>query len=386
MIVRGRIDAPDVTMDSGVEIGEQSIIRGDRVVLGKDVRIGDRVQIICDALELGSGCRIGSDTEILCPQVELSEGCFLGNSVQVELNEYFRLGQHSVIGNRFAASGQGLKSGEFLWMKDDIIVGGGGSKGPRSYLSIGNETTIIDKCFINISEEVCIGSNTALSYNVVLLTHGAWQPLLMGYPAKFASIHIGNYVVIYLNSVILPGVTIGDYSIIGANSLVLEDVPDHCLVVGNPAKIKRGPRGYPPPLNLKQIDPLIKEILADYLTTLPPKGVQVLEDRLSDECWAVISHENKQNIILYIPIDRSLHLKKQADITLAYGSASLELAGKCHFDLAEGKANGELTPIAEDLRDYLRRRAIRIMTGKPFRSLPLANLRRLKMMRQNKKP
>ena len=35
---------------------------------------------------------------------------------------------------------------------------------------------------------------------------------------------------------ILPGVSIGDQAIVGAMSVVSKDVPDHLIVVGNPAK------------------------------------------------------------------------------------------------------------------------------------------------------
>jgi len=39
------------------------------------------------------------------------------------------------------------------------------------------------------------------------------------------------------NSTIIAGVTIGKYAMIGAGAVVTKDVPDNCLVVGNPAKI-----------------------------------------------------------------------------------------------------------------------------------------------------
>jgi len=41
------------------------------------------------------------------------------------------------------------------------------------------------------------------------------------------------------NSIILSGVTIGKNSVVAANSVVSNDVPDHCLVAGNPAIIIR---------------------------------------------------------------------------------------------------------------------------------------------------
>ena len=40
-----------------------------------------------------------------------------------------------------------------------------------------------------------------------------------------------------MKTTILKGVTVGNNVIIGANSLVNKDIPDNCVVAGNPAKV-----------------------------------------------------------------------------------------------------------------------------------------------------
>ena len=40
-----------------------------------------------------------------------------------------------------------------------------------------------------------------------------------------------------MSDVIVAGVTIGENSIVGAGSVVGQDVPDHCIVLGNPARV-----------------------------------------------------------------------------------------------------------------------------------------------------
>lgn len=48
---------------------------------------------------------------------------------------------------------------------------------------------------------------------------------------------IGNNVCINANSVVVGPITIGDNVIIGAGAVVTKNVPDNCVVVGNPAFI-----------------------------------------------------------------------------------------------------------------------------------------------------
>lgn len=50
---------------------------------------------------------------------------------------------------------------------------------------------------------------------------------------------IGEYVVIYSNAVICPGVTVGRGAIIGAGAVVTHDVPDFAVVAGVPAQVIR---------------------------------------------------------------------------------------------------------------------------------------------------
>jgi len=50
-------------------------------------------------------------------------------------------------------------------------------------------------------------------------------------------ITIGEGSFIGAGSVIIPNISVGEWSVIGAGSVVVEDIPSHCMAVGNPAKV-----------------------------------------------------------------------------------------------------------------------------------------------------
>lgn len=77
---------------------------------------------------------------------------------------------------------------------------------------------------------VVIGDWTFLTFGSVVLTHDFVN-------RRHMETKIGSYCFVGCGAVIMPGVTVGDHCIIGANALVREDVPDRCVVVGNPGRI-----------------------------------------------------------------------------------------------------------------------------------------------------
>jgi len=87
---------------------------------------------------------------------------------------------------------------------------------------------------------IFIGSDTLVAFKSLLTTRagqGTPRPIRVG-----ARCFIGG------GSLVLPGVTIGDECIVAAGAVVFDDVPDRCIVAGNPARvirrdIKVGPYG-----------------------------------------------------------------------------------------------------------------------------------------------
>mgnify|MGYP001091632403 CR=1 FL=1 len=98
-------------------------------------------------------------------------------------------------------------------------------------VEVGRNTIIGRKLAIRHISGIVLGSGAVIGNNVTLY-HGV---TLGQRNKKYPKILDG--VTIYPNSTILGDVVIGRNSIVLASSVVLKDVPDNCIVAGNPANI-----------------------------------------------------------------------------------------------------------------------------------------------------
>lgn len=88
---------------------------------------------------------------------------------------------------------------------------------------------------------VTIGDNVTIGSNTLIFAHANPTTNLFlkknGYPRKVEPVNIKSGAVLFPGCIITAGVTIGENSLVGAGSVVFEDVPDFCVVVGNPARV-----------------------------------------------------------------------------------------------------------------------------------------------------
>lgn len=100
-----------------------------------------------------------------------------------------------------------------------------------------------DRVFVNVGstiiavESIEVGSDVAFANDVYVMdsdSHG-----VEGRPHRQAAVVIGDGCWIGARAMILPGVTIGKRVLVAAGAVVTRDVPDDCLVAGNPARVVR---------------------------------------------------------------------------------------------------------------------------------------------------
>lgn len=93
--------------------------------------------------------------------------------------------------------------------------------------------TILDEAEVRIGNDVFIGPGVS----IFTACHPI-EPEARNTGVEWAEpVTIGNSVWIGGGAIILPGVTVGNNAVVGAGAVVTRNVPDNCVVAGNPARI-----------------------------------------------------------------------------------------------------------------------------------------------------
>ena len=264
---------------------------------------------------------------------DVHETVIFGEIVSIEC-EKLKIGKYSKIGNNVKIKCKELEIGDHFYMCDDVEIGRGGCTNPNSIVKIGNGVGIFENTIINPSDSIEIGDNCGIGAEVMIWTHGAWLDVTKGFPSDFGPVKIGKNVWLPARSIVLPNVTIGDNVVVGIDSIVNKSLPDGCLAAGSPCKIIKE-NMYPKTLSDEQITEMTEGIISDWLELIKAKGVtRTIE----------ISYNNNK-IVLNQGYEQTI------------------------YNIIDKTTDGDVNNVSEDLRDYLRRRGIKIYADRFFESI-----------------
>ncbi|MCW2621621.1 MAG: putative sugar acetyltransferase [Frankiales bacterium] len=167
-------------------------------------------------------------------------------AVRQTANGRWRLRKAVRLGKRPIVLGRPVIDATDLVAGDDFKVWSGHRKTLISgwgRLRFGDRVFVNNGTVIIAVEEIVVGDDVAFANEVMVVdsdSHG-----VEGQPHRQAPVRIGNGCWIGNRAMILPGVTLGSRVLVAAGAVVTKDVPDDCLVAGNPARIVRTLK-YPP--------------------------------------------------------------------------------------------------------------------------------------------
>lgn len=296
-------------------------IAADQIEIGDRVRFGDGVRLRGDRVVVGDDCTIADGVDMLCP----------GG---------ITLGRCGYIGERVKARCWRFSAGDFLYMENDVLVGSGSAMdGWESQAVLGDAVFVGFGSVLNTARLVCIGDQTGIGARVGIWTHGAYPPVTEGFPCDFARVVIGSKVWLTGASQVLPGVTIESHVVVGMLSLVNRDLPAGCLAGGVPVKVLRAD-AFP-----RQSPWLLPSLAAGWERSAHWRGIEAYAKADGEMVW----------------------IHEPARLT-GFNCMTMEIKPE--------PLCAPLSAIAEDFRDFVRRRGVRFLTGKPFQSIPHPQLAR----------
>lgn len=160
--------------------------------------------------QLGDNVRAQRNLKVLNPQyMKIGNGCYFGPDCRLEAWDRY-------LDDRFSPE-----------------------------LVLGNDVRINSTCHIGCINRIVIGDQTLLGSHVLIIDHAHGSNHLDEmrlHPSERklfskGEIIIGERCWLCENAVILPGVHIGKEVVVAANAVVTKNVPDRCVVAGNPAKV-----------------------------------------------------------------------------------------------------------------------------------------------------
>jgi acetyltransferase-like isoleucine patch superfamily enzyme len=280
---------------------------------------------------------LDNDSIIIAEKIVIGEYCNIGKNVRINVRGTFELGRCSVIQDNCVIECESFKSGEYLFMASNVEVGRGGNTNKDSICNIGNHVGIFENTVINVNSAVTIGNDVGIGADVMIWTHGSWLDITKGFPADFGPVTIGNNVWLPARSIVLPNISIGDNTVIGINSVITKNIPAGCMAAGIPCKVLKE-NVFPKVLKEDDLQLLISPIINDWKQKILEKNIDTVKH---------VSYDKDTNCINLVQRDTVI------------------------FNITTRAVVGNIDAVAEDLRDYLRRRGIKFFTGLPFKSIKI---------------
>jgi len=269
-------------------------------------------------------------------EIVIGNNCHIAEDVQINVRGRFEIGDCSIIKSGTTIQCEEFVAGEYLYMSKSVEIGRGGFTNKEAIVHIGNHVGIFENTLINPNSPVTIGDEVGIGTEVMIWTHGAWLDVTQGFPSDFGPVTIGNNVWLPARTIMLPNTSIGDNCVIGIGSIITKPIPSNSMAAGSPCRVLRE-NYYPRPLDKDTLEKLIVPILV---------------------YWKQSTEERKGIKDINVTYNKESHL------------IHLEWKNKCtQLDVISKKITGENHALSEDLRDYLRRKGIKIFTGNPFVSI-----------------
>lgn len=362
------------------KIHPTAIIFAQEVYIADDVMIGPNTIIAGDTIYLGTGVRIEGESDIRASSIKIDKNSEIGKNAKILVAEEFHVGKASRLCRGIEITCRSFVTGNLLFLGHNLCVGYGGTLESTSNVSMGDRVALGPNSILNANNAIILEDQVGSGCNLSIWTHGYHfgHSILDGFPVSFDPIYIRKNVWLGFHVTLLPGVTIGENTIVAAGSVVTKALPDNCLAAGIPASPKKDLKPQALPIDLQ--DKITLDILAKWRDELQWKGIQVNQDNndfyTKKEIIVNTGQSKKLTRIIFWSNNIPLSIDTDFNTEIIVISVQERKAFKEHippnltlFELSSRQFSGLSTPLAEDLRNHLRRHGIQCGEERVFQSI-----------------
>ena len=229
---------------------------------------------------------------------------------------------------------------------------------------LGDLAYVGDEAFVNPCRPVVIGREVFVTMRSVLVTHNIGHSLLEGFENRFAPIVLEDRAQIGIGTVVYAGCRVGRESIVGSNSYVVSDIPPGKLALGVPATRRR--RGAATSSARSGSAQAASRMVAELRELLELRGRAVSD--VEGEGFAVEVDGKASQVLFVERLAAAFEPPAVAGetVVLTLALAGEPPAGVAVVDLLERRVHGAGGVLLESVREFLRKRGIRLEPG-PWR-------------------
>lgn len=316
------------------------------------------------------GARIGEDVVlgegvlVAAPRVILEDGASIEDGGTVDCLEAVAIGRLSRLGPGTELRCRRAYVGAEVWVGRGVRFGGGGHRDPWAVLTLGDLAYVGDEAYVNVCRPVLVGREVFLTMRSMVVTHNVGHSILEGYENRFAPVVLEDRAQVGLGAVVYAGCRVREGAIVASNSYVVSDIPPGKLAIGVPAKVAGEARR--PPDARRQAE-LGRRMLDELRELLEARGVEVGELDGPAHGFRVPA-DGGETAVLFVPrLDSPAGLPEGPAVALTLAFTGGELPpGTAVLDLLARRVHGEGGLVLESVREFCRKRGIRLEPG-PWR-------------------
>jgi acetyltransferase-like isoleucine patch superfamily enzyme len=362
--------SPHLTLGAGAEVHAKTC------EIGAGCALGDGVVLVGHDIRLGSRVRVGAGTEIRAGRLAIGDDSDVQERTSVLAADEFAVGAAARISSGVSITCRAFTAGTLLYLANDVSVGYGGTDASTAVVRAGDRVAIGPHSVLNANVEIRLEDRVGSGSHCAIWTHGfhfGHSPL-DGYGVTFEGVHVKRNVWLGYHATLLPGVTVGENTIVAGGAIVTRDVPANVVVGGVPARVIGD--ATPRPVDSSTAVEVVTAVLSRWTDELPWKGCTVSTNANMD-----LHLEGpdglRARVVLASSFEWALPDRTDAPLIVVSVDPRPDIRARCGpelalFELRDAAQSGELNPIGEDLRDWLRRNAMACGESRCFGSLPPA--------------